>query len=262
MKQLLRIEWLKIKNFRTFRVLALLFMILLPLWNYGINLGILKIGAGDINLLSKAYSFSYVWQNLGFWASVFSVFIAVLIIILTTNEYQYRTHRQHIIDGWTRLDFYHARWLVVLAFSLLTTVYVFLCGLVFGTAYGSFSSFPGSIIHLFYFWVTSFNYYAFALLLAIFLKRSGIAIGMLFLYAMIIESLLSKTINWGFKTNAGNYLPLQSSDELLPFPATTLIKNVMALPEGPPAWSYVLASVIWILIYYITGREKVLRSDW
>ena len=93
MRALLAIEWLKIKSFRTFWILTGFFVLLLPLWNYGISNGIMKIGGGDINLVSQAYSFSYVWQNMGFWTSIFVVFISILTIILTTNEYQYRPSR-------------------------------------------------------------------------------------------------------------------------------------------------------------------------
>ena len=102
------------KSFRTFWIVTGFFILLLPLWNYGISNGIMKIGGGDVNLVSQAYSFSYVWQNLGFWTSIFVVFISILTIILVTNEYQFRTSRQNIIDGWKRLDFYHAKWQVVL----------------------------------------------------------------------------------------------------------------------------------------------------
>lgn len=262
MKHLLTVEWLKIKKYRTVWILTGLFAFLLPLWNYGIAKGILKIGGGDMNILNQAYSFSYLWQNLGFWTGIFVIFLAVLIIILTTNEYQFRTNRQHIICGWTRMDFYHAKWLVIIILSLLTTLYVFLCGLFFGFTYGSAGSFPGSIRYLFYVWILSLNYYGFGLLLSIFFKRSGITIGIFFLYAMIIESLGVNIINWLSGTHAGNFLPLQSSDELLPFPLNTMIKTVIALPQGPPESSYLLASGLWMALYYFTGRWKLLRSDW
>lgn len=262
MKSLLAIEWLKIKRFRTFWILIGFFLFLLPAWNYGISNGIMKIGGSNINLLSQAYSFSNVWQNLGFWTSIFVVFIAILTIILTTNEYQYKTNRQNVIDGWKRLDFYHAKWQVIFSLSLLTTLYVFLVGIVFGGAYGSFTDFPGHIISLFYVWILAFNYYAFALLLSLFFKRSGITIGIFFLYCMIIESLVSKLTNWVLDTNAGNFMPLQCSDELLPFPIIDMVKTLAQMPAGPSSWTYVVASFAWIIIYYFIGREKLLRSDW
>jgi ABC-2 type transport system permease protein len=262
MRGLLAIEWLKLKNFRTFWILTGFFMLLLPLWNYGISAGIMKIGGASISILNQAYSFSNVWQNMGFWTSIFVVFISILTIIITTNEYQYRTNRQNIIDGWTRLDFYHAKWQVVLALSLMTTVYVFIIGIVFGTVFGSVADFPGNIKYLFYTWVLSLNYYAFALLLSLFFKRSGITIGIFFLYSMIIETFVAKAANWALDTDLGNYMPLQSTDELLPFQLADMIRAIAQIPSGPPAWTFVLASFAWLIIYYVAGRAKLMRSDW
>lgn len=265
MKFLLSIEWLKIKRYRTFWVLAGFFMLLLPLWNYGISNGIMKFGGGGkngINILSQAYAFSNVWQNLGFWASVFVVFLAVLTIILTTNEYQFKTNRQNIIDGWSRLQFYHAKWFLVVTLSIATTFYVFIVGTIFGSVYGSINYFPGHIEYLFYVFVLSLNYYGFALLLSLFFKRSGITIGMFFLYTMILESLVSKYVNWQSDGYAGNFLPLQCSDELLPFPIMDMMKSMISQGDAPSALSYVLVSFAWVTIYYFIGRQKLLRSDW
>jgi ABC-type transport system involved in multi-copper enzyme maturation permease subunit len=262
MRSLIAIEWLKIKTFRTFWIIAGFFMVLLPLWNYGISNGIMKFGGNNISLISKAYSFSSVWQNLGFWTSIFAVFISILVIIITTNEYQFRTNRQNVIDGWSRLDFYHAKWQMVLLLSVLTTAYVFLTGIAFGVSYSSIADFPGNIGHLFFTWLLVLNYYSFSLLLSILFKRSGITIGIFFLYCMIIESLVGKFINWVADTNVGNFLPLQSSDELLPFPVLEAVKTMAGLQDTTNIWFYVAASVAWIIIYYIIGRTRLLRSDW
>lgn len=262
MKNLLAVEWLKLKNFRTFWILTGFFALLLPLWNYGISNGIVKMGGGEINLISQAYGFGYVWQNLGFWTSIFVVFPSILTIILTTNEYQFRTNRQNVIDGWTRMNFYHAKWLVVLLLSMFTTVYVFIVGVGFGAGYGSVNDFPGSIAHLFYVWVLSLNYYAFSLLLSIFFKRSGITIGIFFLYCMILEALVSKFINWWLDTKAGNFMPLQCSDELLPFPVLDVLKAMTGAQDTVQPVYYVVCSFAWIGIYYLLGRQKLLRSDW
>lgn len=262
MKNLLAVEWLKLKKFTTFWLLTGFFALLLPLWNMGISKGVIKVGGGEISLVSQAYGFANVWQNIGFWTSIFVVFLSILVIIITTNEYQYRTNRQNVIDGWSRLDFYHAKWQVVLSLSVLTTVYVFFVGFWFGVQYGSIGDFPGSFRHLFYIWLLALNYYAFSLVLSLFLKRSGIAIGMFFLYAMVVEAMVSKFINWALDTEVGYFLPLQCSDELLPFPILDALKAMAQLQSGvDPMW-YVFASFGWIVAYYFIGRQKLLRSDW
>ena len=92
MRSLLNIEWLKIKSYRTFWILIGFFIVLLPLWNYFIAEGAVVLGSKELNLASQLYGFSSIWQNLGFWTSVFVLFISILVVILTTNEYQFRTN--------------------------------------------------------------------------------------------------------------------------------------------------------------------------
>lgn len=263
MSNLLTIELKKVVRYRTFWILILLFAVLLPFWNLSISNGVMNVtGTKGIDILNNAYTFAYVWDNLGYWTSIFVVFITILTIIITTNEYTFRTHRQNVIDGWTRLQFFHAKWLMVLLLAVFTTLYVFIIGLFLGAHYDNMSNFPGHIESLFYVFVLSFNYYSFGLLISLFLKRSGIAIGIFFLYSMIIESLLRGLINWRLDTEAGNFLPLQSSDELLPFPIIDIVKSMAKMEGALPAWEYILASFIWIIIYYIIGRMQILSSDW
>lgn len=265
MNALLAIEWLKIKKYRTFWIITCLFAILLPLWNYGIQNGLLKIGGGSkggVNVLNQIYSFSQVWQNIGFWASVFVWFLSILVIILTTNEYQFRTNRQNVIDGWSRLQFYHAKWLLILALSIATTLYVFLVGVSFALTNDSIGNFPGKLEYLLYVFVLAVNYYGFALLLSILFKRSGLAIGMFILYCMFIENLLKGGLNFITDNDLGNYMPLQASDELLPFPIMEMLKGMAGITSGPSTTMYLLVSALWICLYYFLGRKKLLSSDW
>lgn len=262
MISLLAIEWLKIKRYRTFWILIGFFIVLLPLWNYEIASGMISMGNSSINLLSQAYSFPEVWGNLGFWASIFVVFLSILVIILTTNEYNYRTNRQNVIDGLSRMQFYHAKVGMVVMLSLAATLFLFLVGLIFGLANGgSISDVVDKFEQVGYFFLLSVDYLGFALFLSIWIKRSGLAIGLFFLYSIILESILKGIINWKLDMKLGNYLPLQSSDELLPFPLVSLMKHLAKQPDAS-MWPYVIVTIVWCLIYYFAGRMMLQRSDW
>jgi ABC-2 type transport system permease protein len=263
MKNLLSIEWLKMKKYKTFWILVGFFIVLLPIWHYSITTGMLKIsGNAGSQLLNSSNTFNHIWQNLGFWTSYFVIFISILTIILTTNEYSFRTNRQNVIDGYTRLQFLNSKWLMVLAFALASTIYVFIIGTILAATNDNFANFPGKIENLFYVFLLSLNYYSFSLLLSFFFKRSGISIGIFFLYNMIIETLLKNLLNWKFESNPGNYLPLQASDEMLPFPLSNIAKTVLQMDKGHDVIWYILASVSWIIIYYLIGRARLLKSDW
>jgi ABC-type transport system involved in multi-copper enzyme maturation permease subunit len=265
MGALLAIEWMKIKRYRTFWVLVGLFMLLLPVWNYEIASGVMKFGSdakGGVNILSTAYSFPDVWANLGFWGSIFIIFISILVIIITTNEFQYRTHRQNIIDGWDRAAFFNAKILVVLMLSIAATLFLCLTGLAFGW------SFSGSLAHAFdnfqmvgYFFLLSLNYLGLAFFLAIVVRRSGLAIGLFLLYNNIVEHILKSVLNHFSDMPIGNFLPLQASDELLPFQLMQMMKSMMPA-SAISSTTYALVTVGWCAVYYFAGRAILLRKDW
>lgn len=265
MMHLLAIEWLKIKKYRTFWILTGFFIILLPVWNMGINDGILKLGGSGkdgINLLDNAYTFKQVWSNMGFWGSWFIMFITILVIIITTNEYTYKTNRQNLIDGWTRMQVLHAKWLFVILLATFCTVYVFIVGVIFGIANNDLANFPGDLTKLFYFFVLALNYCSFGLLLGYLFKRSGIATGMFFLYIMFLENILKGLGNRLTDSEIFNLLPLQASDELLPFQLAEMAKQLMQQKIIFSDSTYVFVSLGWIIIYYLISRIRLLKTDW
>ena len=257
MFQLLQIEWLKIKNFATFWILSGLFALLLPLFNYQFS----SRHVAGTELIGLGYDFPNVWGVFGFWTTWFVLFIAFLIIIIITNEYRYRTNRQNIIDGWTRLQAFHAKCLVILMLALFTTIYAGICCLLFGRAYsGSFDGATQGMDKLAYLFLLSLNYYGFAAMIAFLVKRSGLAIGLFMLYTLIVENILT----WQLKDYSfSKYLPLQSSDELLPFTPLKQLINMASggMKDSPTANSYIIASCVYIAVYYIICRIKLTRSD-
>jgi ABC-2 type transport system permease protein len=266
MNQLLAIEWLKIKRYRTFWVLIGLFVLLLPIWNYAVANGFLKLGGqgkDGMNFLSTAYAFPQVWGNVGFWGSIFINFLSILVIILTTNEYAFRTNRQNVIDGWSKEQFYHSKVLLVVVLSVLVTVFLFIMGATMGAINsGSFSGMFLELQQVGYFFILSLDYLGFALFIAIWIKKSGLAIGLFMLYSLIIENILKGTINHFMDTPYGNFLPLQASDELLPFPLMQMAKAMMKMGNTLSMSTYVAVALLWCVIYYIAGRMILMRSDW
>jgi len=263
MYQLLKIEWFKIKGFVTFWILTGLFAVLLPLFNYQFSSGMMQMGGGAIPV---SYGFPGVWSNFGFWASWFVFFIAFVVIILVTNEYRYRTNRQNIIDGWTRMQAFHAKCLLIITLAIVTTLYVGIWCIIFGAAYSNtgFTFFTQDIDKLFYFFILCLNYYGFAMMLSFLFRRSGLAIGIFMLYAFIFENIAKAYLNWQIKGSLpGNLLPLQTSDELLPFPLMRQAESLAYRGATPPGNStYVIVSVVYIVLYYIIARYRLLKSDW
>ena len=260
MLTLLQIEWMKIRRYKTFWLLVGLFMFLFLAWNYGAQRSTLSFGGGPANVLSASFGFPMVWDTLGYTLSWFVIFLCVFVIISVSNEFTFRTQRQHIIDGMHRLDFLHAKVLLILSFSIGVTLFYLCTSLWFGLYQGGDNPFEHATKAISVFTYT-LNYLSFSALLAFIFRRAGISLTMLFAY-FLVEAILSGTINAKFNTAYGNLLPLQCSDELLPLP---LLQNLgKSLGGVSPALSnavYGITSWVYIGLYYLLLRRKMQNTD-
>lgn len=254
MFHLLKIEWLKVKNYRTFWILLLLIIISIPALNYmifDITDNSFGKNAKQVQrmLLGRPFSFPLVWQTTS-WLSSLALFIpSLLIITLTTNEFTYKTHRQNIINGLSRFEFISVKMVEVLLLALLSTV------LVFGSALciGHLAADPNETVKQFenikqlgYFFVEALAYIMFSFLLSILIKRAGLVMGLFFLYSMIAEQMIVGILKvWGH--DIGRFFPLETSDRLILNPFSRLLST----PEVIKEWESQLGISLFIALAYI-----------
>ena len=258
MINLLQIEWMKLRKYATFWILCSLFSGLFILSVYGQNKSFIKLGGGPVDLLAGSFSFPNVWDNVAFTYSWFVIFLSVFMIISVSNEFTFRTGRQHIIDGMKRLDFLHSKlWLGICLSTAATVLFILTC-LFFGAINGGGNPILHSekIIYVFLFTV---NYLMFATLLTFLIRRAGLGI-ILFLAYLVVEFLFMQFINWKFSTFMGSLLPLQASDELLPNPLMRTLGNATGMQSAPVMYC-VGMSLFYISSYYFILRYKLLKSD-
>lgn len=259
----LKIEWLKIKNYRTFWILAGLFVLSIFGINYITyaieNATLQKAPEASMILGTSRFLFPDVWGTVAYLSSFLLFIPGLLMIISITNEFSFKTHRQNIIDGWSRLDFIYVKLADVVIMAICSTLIMFLTALVFGIAVGGFSSFSFSeTVNVFYFFIQSLSYIAVALLFGLLFKRSGIAIGVFFLYAVVIENLLVMILN-RYAGGIGAYLPLESTDNLIPIP---FIKEVVnQIVKRPDSTYLLIAAFIYLFLYFFLCKTKFQKDD-
>ncbi len=265
MLNLLRIEWLKIKGYKTFWILTTLFLVSIVGVNYfvfNIKQATAGTNAQANALIGSPFSFPNVWHTVTYLSS-FLLFIPGLMLITSiTNEYTYKTHRQNIIDGWSRLQFIHVKIAMVVIISLLSTLFVFLTACLYGSISGSSFSFE-KVEFIGYYFIQAFSYSMMALLLGVFIKRSGLSIGIFFLYAFIIENFLGAALNHmgGSMKSAnglGDYLPLNTTDNLIPFP---FFRNLVQFGTQPSFYLLLAISAVYLAVYYILSVRKFKTQD-
>lgn len=259
MLNIIRIEWLKVKNYRTFWILLILAVVVIPASNMIVADVVGRIPKQATDLLGRNfYDYPVAWQTVANVNSFTSIIFGLLLVTLVTNEFTYKTHRQQIIDGWERMDLVLSKifWVVVLALTAL--VVSFITAIAFGTVYSKSSfSFEG-VQFLFFYFLQVLVSLSIALMLGMFVKRSGLATVLYLGYAMIFEQLLSVGLKHSVGA-IGGLLPLQAGDELLPFP---VVDRVLPSSSDYSHGVYELTIILYIALFIGLTCRRMLKVDY
>ncbi len=268
MIRLLKIDLFKNLNFKPFLILvAMYFFSLGAITASGMEfLKWLKdkgVEFDEFNPLRiPLYHFPDIWHNLAYIGTFFKLILAIVVIISITNEFSYKTIRQNIIDGLDRWDFLLSKVLTITLLSVVATVFLFLVALVTGLIYTP----PEDMRFLFNdmgfvggFFLETYAFLLFALLVGTLVKRSGFAIGALFLYTLIVEPIA--TFNLPDKLEfLIPYFPVRAMNEVVkvPFPKYVFmeIRDFMSIES---VVVLVLYCALFIYLTYLLLRKRDLQ---
>lgn len=276
-QNIIRTEWLKLKNYLAFWLLLLATAISYP----GIN-AIVYFGYDESTkpknqsgqllkmLLGNPFHFPEVYHTTAYLSSFFTFIPAIVVIMLITNEYQFKTHRQNIIDGWQKQTFIWGKFISVLLISILVSLFFF----AVATGIGFIATPDTSAVSLFtkgkyigLFFLQIFTQLSFAFLLGLLVRKAFIAYGLFIFYGMIVENIAGaffkiKTLKFG-GIDYGQFLPLEISDRLIPIPAfigrlnEADYKVALAAVDKHIIYSLVFLLLTWILSFYIFKKRDL-----
>lgn len=274
MMRLISIEWFKLKKHRFFWIGMGLFMVLLSALL--ISFGYFQLfGTGQANdagnpmaaLIPKNmadagfYQLPFIWQNTTYLAGFFKFIPAFLMLFFVTNEFEYRTMRQNIIDGLSVEQFFWSKLSTVFFFSILCTLVVFLSvlGLAFYHNEDLSQLWTQSQYILAYFaeilTLLSFTFFA-----GIVVRRSVIAIIAVLLYYYVVEPILVYQLPdaWEF------ILPTRASRTLIQEPFSRLFQvnsflNIEILDRIPLKEH--LVSYLYTLIFLASSYLIIKKRD-
>lgn len=263
MKQLLSIEWIKIKKLKAAWIIIFAYMLLVPVWMYAWNniFGQLNssLPAPIFPSTKTLWSFPTVWKFVTYAASYFNLLLSVLIVILTANEFSNRTLRQHIIDGLSKQKVITSKFLVIIGLAVFVTLYCFMISLIFGLTQGETIDFWENIEYLGLFFIQSLCYFGFAFLLGILIKKSALSIilfyGYIFVEAIVGLFLPATIYAW---------FPANNFSKLTPLPFfETLSNQRVDLGELViwPMYQNVIVSLIFLTLIYATAYLRLKRKD-
>ena len=210
-------------------------------------------------ILGSPFVFPKVWHSASWFGGLFFIIVGMLFILLITNEVQYRTHRQNIIDGWSRTDFILAKFYVMLIFISIATIVVFLSGLIVGAVLTPSNSTTGileGIKYIGYFAVMAALYLIVAFLIAILIKRTGLSIIIYFTFVCIVDNLLWVVLTLK-DSQLGYFLPLEAADSLVPNP----FKPAMMEKRQVSDVSLLFTALIYLSVFGYIILNSFKRTD-
>lgn len=240
MLRLLYIEFHKLKYSRASKVLSIIYFALLTsialIAAIKFDIGPIKFHLADQGI----FNFPYIWHFNTYMAATFKFFLLLVIVSMMANEYSYKTLKQNLIDGLSKKEFILSKFYTVIAFAIVSTVFVFVTSLILGAIYSDFNEFSiifSDLNYLLAFFIKLVGFFSFGLFLGILIKRSAFAVAAMVVW-LIIESIFKGYLYWTFKdlktsteeaVNAVmQFFPLEAMSNLIKEPFTRLgaVKSV------------------------------------
>ncbi len=198
MLRLLEIEFIKLWNNRISKILVISYFVLLT--SIALVAAIkFDIGPIKFHLAEQGiFNFPYIWHFNTFITAFFKLFLAIVIVSMMANEYSNKTIKQNLIDGLSKKEFILSKFLTVISFAVISTVFVFVVSMILGLIYSDFDELSiifSDLEFLLAFFVKLTGFFSFCLFLGIFVKRSAFALGFLILW-QIFEGFVRGMIRW------------------------------------------------------------------
>jgi len=235
--RLIKLEWTKFRKNNVIVLLSIFFLVFFPMSVFVGDLIPEKLPA-FIPSRNNFYQFIEgqlnVWDFLGYAGSWMVFFFLGMIVIYTfTTEVSNKTLRQSIINGMTRNHFFASKILNIFLLSIIATLlYTIICMSLgfYNTEDATLSLALANEYAIPRFFLMSINYLSFAFMLAILLRKSGLAVFTYISYVLIIESLLRLGASQYIYSGPWvNYFPLNATEDLMPAPWSNLADSA---PSG------------------------------
>lgn len=277
MKRLLSIELQKIWKNKASRVLTISYFIILCFISLIASIKF-NIGNFQLHIAEQGiFNFPYIWHFNTYIAAILKIFLAIVIVSMMANEYSYGTLKQNLIDGMSKKEFIISKFLTVILFSFISTLFVFVMSIILGYSFSPYTEFSivlSDLEYLLAYFVKLVGFFSFCLFLGILVKRSAFAIGFLFVWN-IIEGIIIGIINFkvfpddDFDRNFTQFLPLESMSNLIiePFTRLKFVKSVGTqmglenMKDYAVHFSSILVVLAWTTIFIFFSYKIIKKRD-
>ena len=277
MKRLLAIELQKIWKNRASKVLTISYFVILSFIALIASINI-KIGNFQLHFAEMGiFNFPFIWHFNTYISAILKFFLAIVIVSMMANEYSYGTLKQNLIDGMSKKEFVLSKFLTVMLFALVSTVFVFIMSLILGYSFSSFTELSivfSDMQYLLAYFVKLMGFFSFCLFLGVLVKRSAFAIGFLFVWN-IIEGIVNGVLTFKVFSKSDTasqitqFFPLESMSNLIvePFTRLSVIKNIQTavgdtnVKDYSVHFSAILIVLVWTAIFVVLSYKIIEKRD-
>ncbi|MBF4985534.1 ABC transporter permease subunit [Nonlabens mediterrranea] len=277
MKRLLDIEFHKFKYSKSSKILTIIYLVIVILLMFTgliqVDINGFKGSLSDLGI----FNFPYIWHLSTYMVSFLKIFIAIVIVSLTANEYSNRTLKQNLIDGLSKKELILSKLYLAITLALLTTMIVFIASLTLGLFYSDYLEIGiifSKMEYLPAFFISHLMFFCFCLFAGVLVKRSAFALGLIgvwWILELVIRG-LSSFIDFKYELDTWNViqhiLPLESASLLIkePFTKISIVQGgIEQLTQGQYIKDYgvslinVATSMVWSFLF-IFWSYKILKS--
>jgi ABC-2 type transport system permease protein len=221
LKRLLHIERIKILNYTSVKVLLGLHLALFTL---------VLFAASQIQVSIPGFStenmfrFPHIWQLTAWLASWFNLLLAIIVMVLTCNEYTFRTFRQNLIDGLSRNDLFMGKTGIIFSLAVYAMALVIVVSLVVGFVFTRQFTFAGMFSNIYVagiYFLQAVGYMYLGFLFANIFRNAALSIVSFLLIRLILEPIL-RTF---FDASVRPFFPFKIITGLTPMPEVLSITS-------------------------------------
>ena len=277
MKRLLAIELQKIWKNRASRILTISYFVILcfiaMIASIKFNIGNFKIHFAEMGI----FNFPFIWHFNSYIAASLKFFLAIVIVSMMANEYSYGTLKQNLIDGMSKKEFVLSKFLTVVLFAFISTVFVFVMSLILGYSFSSYTELGivfSDLEYLLAYFVKLVGFFSFCLFIGVLIKRSAFAIGFLFVW-FLVESISHGILKFNIFNRdprvdqVYSFFPLESMSNLIvePFTRLSAIKSLQeavgenSVKDYDIHFTSILIVLVWTAIFILSSYKIIQRRD-
>lgn len=283
MKRLIRIEGLK--NYSYFPVILFsgIYFVLVIGFTLLCSVKSIPILGIPVNIRDQGFlNFPQIWNFLTYITALLKIFLGLIIIFTISNEFTSKMFKQNVIDGLSKKEFIISKVLTIGLLSLISTLVVFLMGLILGYSFSNTTDFSLAFKEFYFilgYFLKLFTFLSFLFFITVLLKRVVFVFLSFFLWwileiILLVVEYTSKVVE-KFDSQGNritedpflltDYLPLNVMSNLIeePFQRIRLVNQLTGGSfEYSVPYGAVIASIIYSTLFILGSYWLIKKKDW